>query len=556
MDVKLPDGTIVQNIPGGTSKADLVAKLKANGMNVPDSWVTAPAQPPAANPSFLDKALAALNKYGDYASDPVAQAKVAGHYLSGAVAAPVAGIAGLLSGGNADVVNQVQNGLTYNPKDPNAQNAIGAADTALGAIPKGADMTGQAVASATNSPLAGTAVNTALQAIPMALGAKFGPKSAGMTSTLNDTALQSLKDAGDLNLVVTPSDAGMTGANAVAKGAESSGSMTKLQQAATKVNANRIVEGVKQDLGVPPEQQLTPTVIKQRSADADAMYQAVRDADKNQLPVKSTNGLQLRGPTGEPLTKPAGPIQLGDDYRKAVDSIGADRVNPDFGSKIDPAVQSLKDELSAPTQLSTDGAVSKINTLREDARTNLSAVGDTAKRNLGRAQMQAANAIEGQLSSYLENQPGVYQAMLKGRELKAKLGTVKDAYDAGSGNIDASVIHRDLENGVPLSGNMEKIGRVYGQFSKVMGDPTKIATGHNSIVDTGLVAQGGLRALGGDMSGLGEAALGAARPVARKLALSNGYQNMLRSGQAPSGILSSLAIPAGAVPVTASDDQQ
>lgn len=31
MDVKLPDGTIIRNIPDGTSKADLVTKLKSNG---------------------------------------------------------------------------------------------------------------------------------------------------------------------------------------------------------------------------------------------------------------------------------------------------------------------------------------------------------------------------------------------------------------------------------------------------------------------------------------------------------------------------------------------
>ena len=31
MDVRLPDGTIVQNIPDDTSKAELIAKLKSNG---------------------------------------------------------------------------------------------------------------------------------------------------------------------------------------------------------------------------------------------------------------------------------------------------------------------------------------------------------------------------------------------------------------------------------------------------------------------------------------------------------------------------------------------
>lgn len=34
MDVRLPDGTIIRNVPDGISKAELTAKLKANGINV------------------------------------------------------------------------------------------------------------------------------------------------------------------------------------------------------------------------------------------------------------------------------------------------------------------------------------------------------------------------------------------------------------------------------------------------------------------------------------------------------------------------------------------
>ncbi|MDR6768608.1 hypothetical protein J2W88_003912 [Acidovorax delafieldii] len=47
MDVRLPDGTIIQNVPDGTTKADLVAKLQGNGMAVPSEWLQAA---PAAQP--------------------------------------------------------------------------------------------------------------------------------------------------------------------------------------------------------------------------------------------------------------------------------------------------------------------------------------------------------------------------------------------------------------------------------------------------------------------------------------------------------------------------
>lgn len=39
MDVILPDGTLLQGIPDGTSQSDIAAKLKANGRDVPDSWL-------------------------------------------------------------------------------------------------------------------------------------------------------------------------------------------------------------------------------------------------------------------------------------------------------------------------------------------------------------------------------------------------------------------------------------------------------------------------------------------------------------------------------------
>jgi len=56
MDVRLPDGTVIKNVPDGMSKADLTAKLKANGYDVskleaPPSEIPAPR----AEPSTYEK---------------------------------------------------------------------------------------------------------------------------------------------------------------------------------------------------------------------------------------------------------------------------------------------------------------------------------------------------------------------------------------------------------------------------------------------------------------------------------------------------------------------
>lgn len=45
MDVRLPDGTIIQGVPDGTTKADLAARLQRNGMAVPAEWLAAAPEP-------------------------------------------------------------------------------------------------------------------------------------------------------------------------------------------------------------------------------------------------------------------------------------------------------------------------------------------------------------------------------------------------------------------------------------------------------------------------------------------------------------------------------
>jgi hypothetical protein len=58
MDVRLPDGTVIQNVPEGTTKAQLVQKLSANGMNVPAEWM--PKEAPSVGSMFKDELMTSL----------------------------------------------------------------------------------------------------------------------------------------------------------------------------------------------------------------------------------------------------------------------------------------------------------------------------------------------------------------------------------------------------------------------------------------------------------------------------------------------------------------
>jgi hypothetical protein len=56
MDVRLPDGTVVQGVPDGTTKAQLAQKLKSNGREVPKEWL----EPPKPTSPLVSHALNAV----------------------------------------------------------------------------------------------------------------------------------------------------------------------------------------------------------------------------------------------------------------------------------------------------------------------------------------------------------------------------------------------------------------------------------------------------------------------------------------------------------------
>jgi hypothetical protein len=63
MDVRLPDGTLIKDVPEGTTKAQLTQKLRANGMAVPAEWLgDAPASP--ADPTLAQKITGDMRRVG------------------------------------------------------------------------------------------------------------------------------------------------------------------------------------------------------------------------------------------------------------------------------------------------------------------------------------------------------------------------------------------------------------------------------------------------------------------------------------------------------------
>jgi hypothetical protein len=55
MDVTLPDGRVIRGVPDGTTKAQLAAKLKANGIEAPADWIEQPKSPNDDAAAFVSR---------------------------------------------------------------------------------------------------------------------------------------------------------------------------------------------------------------------------------------------------------------------------------------------------------------------------------------------------------------------------------------------------------------------------------------------------------------------------------------------------------------------
>ena len=121
MDVTLPNGAVISGVPDGTSKDIIMQKAISAGLAVEADFGIQPAQPVAQQPvqqeqSFVDKAIGVTENVGSL--------------VSGAIAEPVAGLAGIAQslnpfadeGAGAKAVESTRNALTYKPRSDAGQS--------------------------------------------------------------------------------------------------------------------------------------------------------------------------------------------------------------------------------------------------------------------------------------------------------------------------------------------------------------------------------------------------------------------------------------------------
>lgn len=252
MDVRLPDGTVVTNVPEGTTQADLMARV---GKMRPQEPQAEPRKDEGLMKSMVGGAIEPLLHLG-----------------TGAVAAPLAGLSGIAgsvlpgpAGQGEKWTKSVGGAMTYEPRTQGGKDATDVITYPLQKYGELSDFAGGKTTDATGSPALGATVNTAMQAVPMLIGARSAPKT-GAVSERVAAALQeqrnraevrdaTLSEGMEQGLKVPPS---VVNPSAVNKVVESIAGKAALRQEIQQRNQPGVNTIANEELGLPKDTALTP----------------------------------------------------------------------------------------------------------------------------------------------------------------------------------------------------------------------------------------------------------------------------------------------------------
>lgn len=205
-------------------------------------------------------------------------------------------------------------------------------------------------------------------------------------------------------------------------------------------------------------------------------------------------------------------------------------------------IAELIQDFTARGQWTGPQLVQDIRQLRENAFSRISGANNSAQKDLGRAELQIADALEELAERNLQKLPGVDPSAVKlyreARRYIAKTHTAEDAIVQGSGQINPSVLAKRVQKQQPLDGAMEVAGRFANVFPKASQPPAQIGSPGVSALLPWVGGHGTPGAIiGGAVGGPAGAAVGGAigaaaplvtRPLMRKYLLGKRSQNALR----------------------------
>ena len=411
---------------------------------------------------------------------------------SGAVGSVAGGFAGLGTAvGNllgltdkqpGDVVRDVAGVMTYEPRTPAGKIATGAVTAPFEWLAGKADQAGAAVTDATGSPVAGAATNTAIQALPMAIGpaarvAGLGKQTVAQQFALaKEKALNAKRDAGlgvanKEGLRVPPSQAE---SNWIMRAIEGLAGEPKTAKLASQKNAPILNSLVRRDVGLPDDVPISRQALAEIRKTEGAAYDKVKK-----------------------VGQVAPDSKYFDDFAKITKSY--DQSAKDFAHRSENPFKKTLDGLTKDAEgnpkagFDAASLVEEVKLLRTDA--------DKAYRQgdpgLGKAFKTAAQAMDDMLDRHIQqlaaNNPtmaGLVKDYQAARVRIAKTYAADKALNDATGNINAAVYAKAFKDGKQLTGDAKTVGRFAAQFPRSAQRTERLGSTGPTIFDMATAALG------------------------------------------------------------------
>jgi hypothetical protein len=363
---------------------------------------------------------------------------------------------GLTDADPADVTRSVQS-LAFEPRSVGGKaltNAVTYPFRKYGELAEGAgDLTRQGVQAIGGSPEqaagAGTAVNTGLQGIPMALGLRFGSRPA--VTKAPRTPAPEVQAATNAGLKLTPRMAG----GPVGKVGESLANSAKLERNVSLKNAEVVDAGVLQQVGLPPGTPVTRANLQAAKAPYNGVYQEVSKLP----PVTADNALinQIKAipdRSGMGVRFPGNVAGLKAQYIARLQDAKTQARNP----------QSMQTVLDEVRQLRKESAAAKRGPY------------DPAKIAEADVKRKIADALEAQIDRHIKSTPNVPADLFpRYKKAQQQLAVIESATKAvKGGHIDARILSKQQERGVPLSGPMKEYATAFDNFDRALQNPARL----------------------------------------------------------------------------------
>jgi hypothetical protein len=270
------------------------------------------------------------------------------------------------------------------------------------------------------------------------------------------------------------------------------------------VNNQKVTNGLAaEEIGLSKDSRLTPAEFAEAKAPHNRVYDMVG--------------------------KKLGDVPTDKQFIQDVQSVGR-TPGTSFKNAVNPEIEDLKSAY-AEEQFNAADAVLETRKLRMSARKNLRSP-DPAKNELGSAQLGISDAIESQMERFGEanGQQGLIKKFRESRQSLAKINSVERSIK--NGNVDAQVLAKQLDKGVPLSGNLKTIASVASEFPNVTRNAAKIKQQSPVNMTDTAVATAAAVASGNPLA----LAAMAARPLVRRALTSDRYQNSLAKAKQANAI--------------------